>query len=155
LIRRGGGCDDDLDLVVVDGEGGDGCTVSPDRVVDGPVAGIGFPGEERVVADDVAGDFLDAFGGDLVGELGDIAKGIGWGRGWLLLPLCGRQVGKSAAGEVGVAAADEGKVAGDGSRLPTMRVSKVAAGPSRAMAAEVVKSLVLEAGWKSWAWLRE
>ncbi len=45
-------------------------------------------------------------------------------------------------------------VAVEGLKWPKMRVSKVVAGPRMAKAVAVVKILLLEAGRKSWAWLR-
>src|SRR6266702_219262 len=117
-LAGSGGSGGEAELVVGYGEGADGGAVSPDGVVDGPVLWIGIPREEGVVADDVAGNLLDAFGGELGDEIVDIVHRVGLvGEGRLAGGRFGagggRDVGKVLAVEVGVACADEREVAFD------------------------------------------
>ena len=66
------GRDRDRDLIVIDGQAADRSSVSPDCIVDRPILGVGLPGEDGIVADNVAGNVLDAGLGDLVGEVGEV-----------------------------------------------------------------------------------
>ena len=107
-------------LVIVDGQGRNRRAVSPDGVVDRPVARVRVVGEQGVVADDVARNGGQPGGGDLVGELREGAQRIsdGW-RGCrrsigeengIYLGPFGWGVGKGSTGEIGIAASDQVEV---------------------------------------------
>ena len=106
-------CDDELELIVGDTERADRSTETPHLVVLRPGLRVGFVGKERVVADDIAGDALDSFGDKLVDEGGEIGERwrLRWG-GHTFRARCIREI---VGTKVGVAAAEQRQVAGDGS----------------------------------------
>ncbi len=103
------GSNGQLQLAVGDRQRRDGCTVSPDSIVDGPIIRVRLPWVERVVADDVAIDDLQARLRNLIGHLFEISQS--WrSRRWLLSgrylrALCWRNVRDLAAGEIGIPSA--------------------------------------------------
>src|SRR5665213_1172351 len=120
--RGRGRCDGEVELIVDDGQGGNRSAVAPDSVVDAPVAGIRFPRPDCIASDDVALDPLDAFLGDRLGELVEIAeRGRRPLRGFALA-LRGREVREGAPGKVRVARAIEVEIALQRSVFVNLRV---------------------------------
>src|SRR5262249_36855405 len=89
--------------VVVDDDGGNGCAVLPNHVVDFPAVGIALGREVAVVADNVAGDGLDASRDDAVGELGENAVGR-------TVEFLFQHKRVARVGELGISAADQEQV---------------------------------------------
>ena len=92
-----------VDNIVVKRERGDGRAVTPDEIVPAPADAVGLPGEERVVADDVAVDGANAPRGQLVTERGEVGERVAWRE---------RMVGGFAAIAIGVVARAHRRVTG-------------------------------------------
>ena len=89
--------------ILVKRERGDGRAVTPDEIVPAPADAVGLPGEERVVADDVAVDGANAPRGQLVTERGEVGERVAWRE---------RMVGGFAAIAIGVVARAHRRVTG-------------------------------------------